>query len=120
MYKYYKHDMVHLGTMICSLCLECNLNEEVANEEADELEMGVGIQAKSRGTMKTQTALAAQLINVATKVEHIFRKWTQYTFWCVSFDSTDSDNWSSYIMTCVGSPVYSENVRASILAWVAG
>lgn len=34
MYKYYKHDMVHLGTMICSLWLECNLNEEVANEEA--------------------------------------------------------------------------------------
>ena len=34
MYKYYEHDIVHLGTMICCLGVECDLIEEVATEKA--------------------------------------------------------------------------------------
>lgn len=33
MYKYYEHDIVHLGTMICFLWVECDLIE-VATEKA--------------------------------------------------------------------------------------
>ena len=79
----------------------------------NELETGVWIQETLKDTMKAETALPTWLTSKAIKVHF------QWTFWSTSLDSAD---WPprSHLMTQVGSPVYSENVRATILAWVPG
>ena len=96
MYKYYEHDIVHLGTMICSLWVECDLIEEVATEKG--LDKWAGDGSVDTGNIERYNEDWNCITNLAHQPGYKSTTHFQWTFCSTSLDSAD---WppSSHLMT---------------------